>query len=190
MSWNRWATLLLMSFGLFAVVSACSQNKPSSPTEVPTNPMAGQMALVQPQINPPPVKGFYKGQEVWFIHTEASDAKVVDMLTAMMNSRVLLVPKLNSVPESSLADVFVFTNGVPGGGPFGFQPDVFDLAPGDEGYSPLRAVNLVAWQEGVSPRELRSAEAVKDATAKGEITITHPGVVVNMPMLTWPGGHR
>jgi len=152
--------------------------------------MTGQTAMVQTQVSPPPVKGYYKGQEILFIHTEASDTKVADMLTAMTNSRVLLVPKLGSVPASLLADVFVFINGVRGGGPFGFQPDVFDLAPGDEGYTPLRAVNLVEWKEGVSPRELRYAEEVKEAAAKGEIIITLPGIVVNMPMLTWPGGQR
>jgi len=31
---------------------------------------------------------------------------------------------------------------------------------------------------------------VKETEAKGEVTIERPGVVVNMPFLTWPGGRR
>jgi len=37
---------------------------------------------------------------------------------------------------------------------------------------------------------LKSAAAVKEAEARSEVTIERPGIVVNMPMLTWPGGQR
>lgn len=76
------------------------------------------------------------------------------------------------------------------GGPLKSQPDVFDNPPGTSGYSPLRALNLVTWKAGPSARILKSAAEVREAEAKGEITVVRPGVVVNMPMLTWPGGHR
>lgn len=154
---------------------------------VPAQVMAGS---VQSMDMAPPVKGYYAGEEILFIHTEASDPQVTDMLTMMMGPRVVLMPRLAEVPESLLANVYVFTNGLQGGGPFGFQPDVFDAVPGDEGYSPLRSINLVTWQEGVTARELRSVEEVKAAESKGEVTIKRPGIVVNMPVLTWPGGHR
>ncbi|MBI2867563.1 MAG: hypothetical protein HYX97_04435, partial [Chloroflexi bacterium] len=136
----------------------------------------------------PEVRGFYKGGEVRFIHTEASDPQVAGVLTMMMGPQVVLVPSLAQVPESALAGVYVFTNGVKGGGPFGFQPDVFDSVPGDQGYSPLRAVVLVTWKDGVTARELRSVDEVKAAESRGELTTKRPGAVVNMPMLSWPGG--
>ena len=138
----------------------------------------------------PPVKGFYQGEEILFIHTEASDQQVADMLTRMMGPQVVLAPRLAEVPESLLANVYVFTNGIQGDGPFGFQPDVFDSVPGIESYSPLRAINLVTWNEGVTAVELRSVAEVKAAESRGEVTIVQPGIVVNMPILTWPGGHR
>lgn len=97
--------------------------------------------LKQPEV--PPVKAFARGQEVRFIHTEASDPQVAEMLTKMMASPVLVVPSLAQVPEGVLATVYVFRNGVKGEGPFGFQPDVFDRPPREPGYSPLRAVHLV-----------------------------------------------
>lgn len=138
----------------------------------------------------PPVRGYAEGQEILFLHTEASDPQVAEMLTNMMGSPVLLVPSLAQAPEAMRANVFVFTNGVRGDGPFGFQPDVFDRPPGTEGYSPLRAVNLVTWGDEGSARELKSVAEVVEAEAKGEVTIERPGAVVNMPMLTWPGGQR
>lgn len=138
----------------------------------------------------PPVKGYTEGIEISFIHTEASDAKVAELLTQMMGSPVLTIPALAKAPEAVLANVYVFKNGIKGTGPFGFQPDVFDNPPGMEGYSPLRQLNLVTWKDENAARELKSAADVKAAEKAGEITIERPGVVVNMPLLTWPGGRR
>lgn len=157
----------------------------SSPAGMPdTAPMASGVR------NAPPVKGFAEGQEVFFIHTEASDGQVADRLTRMMGSPVLVVPSLAQVPSSALANVYVFKNGMKGEGPFGFQPDVFDSTPSRTGYSPLRAVHLVAWKDERQARVLRSVEDVRMAEARGEITIERSGAVVNMPMLAWPGGRR
>ena len=138
----------------------------------------------------PPVKGYTEGKEIHFIHTEASDPNVAALLTEMMASPVLVVPSLAEAPEEMLADVYVFKNGVRGDGPFGFQADVFDHPPGTKGYRPLRSVNLVAWTNGAAARELRSAAEIKAAENAGEIAIEEPGVVVNMPLLSWPGGRR
>lgn len=141
----------------------------------------------------PAVHGFYAGQEVLFIHTEASDPQVAEMLIGMMGSPVIVVPELADVPEAVLGTVYVFTDGIrPDGprGPFGFQPDVFDSAPGDMDYSPLRALNLVTWRDDTSATVLRSAQAVNDAIADGRLMVERPGVVVNMPFLRWPGGER
>nr|MDQ3044774.1 hypothetical protein [Chloroflexota bacterium] len=102
----------------------------------------------------------------------------------------LVVPALAEAPASMLANVYVFTNGIEGDGPLGLQADVFDHPPGSDGYRPLRALNRVTWVDGANARELRSAAEVQAAEAGGELTIERPGVVVNMPMLTWPGGER
>jgi hypothetical protein len=138
----------------------------------------------------PSIKGYVDGQVIKFFHTEVSDAKMAKILTDMISSPVLAVPALAAVPQGALANVYVFTNGIRDGGPLKFQPDVFDNPPGTPGYSPLRALNLVTWKNGASPRVLKSALEVKTAESKGEVAITRPGVVVNMPLLTWPGGHR
>ncbi len=138
----------------------------------------------------PPVKGYMEGKEIKFIHTEVSDPKIAKLLTEMMGSPVLLVPSIAKAPEAMLANVYVFTNGIRGTGPLKFQPDVFDDPPETDRYSPLRTLNLVTWKNETSARELKSAAEVEHALKKGEITVERPGVVVNMPMLTWPGGRR
>jgi hypothetical protein len=138
----------------------------------------------------PSVGGFYGGQQIQFIHTEASDPGVEDMLTRMMGAKVVLVPSLGQIPSPLLGDVFVFTNGVNGGGPMGFQPDVFSSVPGDVDYTPLRAINLVTWKQSANAIELKSSSEIRDAVSKGQLELTRPGIVVNMPIISWPGGHR
>jgi hypothetical protein len=138
----------------------------------------------------PAGKAYADGKEIYFIHTEASDPGVADKLTAMMKSPVLLVPSLANVPAESLANVYVFTNGLAGSGPFGFQPDVFDNPPGTDGYSPLRRLNVITWLDENKARELKSASEVLDAQTAGELTIEQPGVVINMPFVLWDGGMR
>lgn len=138
----------------------------------------------------PPVDGFTEGQRIRFIHPEASDPQVAQLLTKMMGSPVIVVPELAKAPKEALANVYVFKNGVKGSGPFEFQADVFDKPPGTKGYSPLRALNLVTWKNEAAARELRSAAEVKKAIDVGDLVVEQPGVVVNMPLLTWPGGNR
>lgn len=107
---------------------------------------------------------------------------------------MVLVPELAEVPPSVLAALYVFTNGLSEGldgyGPFGFQRDIFDSVPGNAGYSPLRNVLLVEWNDGAAPRELVSVAELQEAEANGDVTITEPGIVVNFPVLVWPGGSR
>jgi hypothetical protein len=94
------------------------------------------------------------------------------------------------MPADALAQVYVFTNGVAGKGPFGFQSDVFPNPPGTDGYSPLRNLNAVTWADPAKARELKSAAEVMAAKDAGEVTIEQPGVVVNMPFVVWDGGKR
>ncbi len=138
----------------------------------------------------PLVKGYAEGQEIWFIHTEASDSTVAKILTDMMDSPVPAVPSLVDAPRTMLARVYVFRNGIEGGGTLGFQRDVFDHPPGDPAYSPLRLVNVVTWKHEQSARVLKSAAEVQTAFVKRELANDELGVVVNMPFVTWPGGQR
>jgi hypothetical protein len=151
---------------------------------------APQAAAEMPKAELPAGKAWADGKEIYFIHTEASDAGVAEKLTDMMESPVMLVPSLANVPDESLANVYVFTNGIEGMGPFGFQSDVFDNPPGTPGYTPLRRLNVVTWTDISKARELTHVDDVLAAEAAGEVTIEQPGVVINMPFVVWDGGQR
>lgn len=152
----------------------------------------GQMAgMASTDVRLPAVAGLYEGQRIFFVHPEASDPDVAGMLTDMMGgSPVLTVPSLADIPPSATDELYVFTNGVEGSGPFGFQPDVFPSVPGEDAYRPLRNIVLVTWADDSRPRELRSAQDVHAAADTGEITLEDSGVVANMPIIDWPGGQR
>ncbi|MBM4459314.1 MAG: hypothetical protein FJ011_16400 [Chloroflexi bacterium] len=138
----------------------------------------------------PAGKAWAEGKEIYFVHTEASDAGIAEKLTNMMKSPVFHVPSLAKTPADSLAPVYVFENGVAGKGPLGFQGDVFPNPPGTAGYTPLRSIHLVKWADPTKARELKSAADVLAAQKANEVTIIQPGVVVNMPFVVWDGGKR
>jgi hypothetical protein len=135
-------------------------------------------------------KAYAEGKDIYFAHTEVSNADVAQMLTDMMGSPVPYVPSLASVPEEALANVYSFANGVEGAGSSGFQLSVFDNPPGKEGYTPLRRLNVVAWTDESKARELKSAAEILEAAEAGELTIQQPGIVINMPFVVWDGGKR
>jgi hypothetical protein len=168
---------LFYRFGLITllaiVFSACST--------APSGPQTAAM---------PVGKAYAEGQEIFFMHTEASDPGVAEKLTNMMKSPVLLVPALADVPDNALANVYVFENGLAGKGPLGFQPDVFDNPPGTDGYTPLRRLNVVTWVDPTKARVLKAAADVLAAQEADELTIAQPGVVINMPFVVWEGGKR
>lgn len=149
-------------------------------------PQAAEM----PKAELPAGKAWADGKEIYFVHTETSDEGVAQTLTDMMKSPVILVPSLANVPDESLANVYVFTNGIEGMGPFGFQADVFDNPPGTDGYTPLRRLNVVTWADASKARELTHVDDVLAAEAVGELTIEQSGVVINMPFVVWDGGQR
>lgn len=111
-------------------------------------------------------------------------------LAEMTGSPVLTVPALSRVLEELLGVVYVFTNGVRGDGPPGFQPNVFDRPPGDAGYTPLRRVHRVTWKPGREARLLKSGAEVREAESRGELAVEPTHVVVNVPFVAWPGGRR
>jgi len=54
-------------------------------------------------------QAYAEGREIYFVHTEASDADVADKLTAMMKS-LCCMSLPGECPDESLANVYVFAN--------------------------------------------------------------------------------
>lgn len=184
---RRSAVLSLTLLALVAVACAPA----ATPTPAPTADMGAMPGMdmgAAPAI--PAGLAYAEGQEIRFSHTEVADAEIGKLLSDMMSSPVLVVPSLAQVPASATAPVYVFTNGPKGMGPLGFQPDVFPSPPGTDGYTPLRAIHLVTWNDESQARELKSAAEVLEAEKNGQLKVEQPGVIVNMPFVTWPGGQR
>jgi hypothetical protein len=136
----------------------------------------------------PLTRGFVNGFEVFYISTEASDKGLADHLTNFTHSRVTFAPALKNAPPQSLANIYVFQNGIKGIGPLGFQPNVADSQPGDPGYSPLWRINNVEWKQGVTPKELKSETDILSAQKNRELTISSSDAIVNCPFVYWHGG--
>src|SRR5919106_2807464 len=85
----------------------------------------------------PLMEGYENGHEIFFIATDASDNKTATQITNQTGFKVNFAPLLAKTPEAAHGQAYVFTNGIPGQGPFGFQLPVVNAKPGDEGYSSL-----------------------------------------------------
>lgn len=183
---------VILALGLIA--AGCTQKNNSSNQQamqgVPSEGMEVAPDSLQNMKLAPLVKAYHEGEDAYFIHTEASDADVAHMLTKMMGPQVVHLPELAQTPEALLSANYVFKNGVKGNGPFGYQADIIASVPGDEDYRPLRFIKLVTWNEDADPRKLKTTDALMQARENGELTIQDHDIVVNMPVLVWPGGHR
>jgi hypothetical protein len=99
-----------------------------------------------------------------------------------------LAPLLAKTPEEARGQAYVFTNGIPGQGPFGFQLPVVNAKPGDEGYSPLLQLNVVRWNQGITAKEIKSVQDIIAAQQNGSLTVTKTDAIVNHPAIKWEGG--
>jgi hypothetical protein len=138
----------------------------------------------------PAGKAWAEGKEIRFMHTEISDPDIAITLTNMMKSPVLVVPSLAQLPDSLLADVYVFANGLKGAGPLKYQSDVFDKPPSTAGYTPLRRLKVVSWKDTTVARLLKSVSEIDQAITAGEITVEKKPVVINMPFVVWADNQR
>jgi hypothetical protein len=139
-------------------------------------------------IDIPLLKGFENGNDIYFIATDVSDEKTAADATNQTGFEVNYAPLLAQTPETARAQAYAFTNGIEGDGPFGFQVPVVNGKPGDEGYSPLWQINLVAWSDDATPRELTSVEEITAAEQGGELSINQTDIIANHPAIQWQNG--
>ncbi len=189
---TRWILILLASVASLGLGLWLSSEMP-----VPKEPSLGstQPYQARPYETLPVIDAYYQGEKVWFIHTDVSSDSMADRLTEMVGYRTLHAPQNTRAAKlEKLGKIYVFTNGVDrrdaepwGGGPFGYQIDVVDSVPGDAAYTSWRTPQLVTWKDGAAPRVLKSEQAILEAQANGQLTVKPTDVVVNVPMVEWPG---
>ncbi len=182
-SFNKFVFLV---FALAALIVA--PNLHANAVEMMKDSMMQKLTNTNIPIEIPLTKGYVKGSEVFYISTEASDKDLADLLTKLTGFQVAYTPALKKTPADALAQIYAFKNGIKGAGPLGFQPNVADSQPGDLNYSPVWAVNIVEWKQGVTPRELKSQTEILAAQTNGDLTVTSSGLIVNCPFVQWEGG--
>jgi len=121
-------------------------------------------------------EGLFNGAAVWFVRTDASDQAFAQ------SEGLVFVPALQQALQvpASLSAVYLFAQGTPD------QHPVFSTAPGRADFTPLLRVHQVAFTG--TPTRLASAEQIQAATQEGRVRVTPTEVVVNFPLVAWPGG--
>lgn len=132
--------------------------------------------------------GFYDGEQLLYILTDASDSEWAEKVSTLQEWRVEAAPPLASAPEEMLNTMYVFTNGVTGDGLYGYQDEVFAYTPAQEEYSALAKMIEVTWRPGQKEAPLEHASDVVAALEAGRMTAEDVGMVVNAPQIVWPDG--
>jgi len=117
------------------------------------------------------------GSTIYYIATDASQKDPADMLGLIFANKTQA-----TLPTSSSADLYQFSNGIKGTGPLGFQPGIGSAKPSDQYYSPMWRIQVVTWKDPASATVL---ENTYDITSKSDqTTTTLAGFVVNCPFFS------
>ncbi|MDA0991758.1 MAG: twin-arginine translocation signal domain-containing protein [Verrucomicrobia bacterium] len=112
----------------------------------------------------------YNGESAWFIRTDASDPAYAQ------ENGLVFVPLLNVARGKDFVNtLYVFDDE---------RPPVIASIPGNEDYISL--FNIVQVTVNDASADLSSAEAIAGAAAA--VTLEEANVLVNFPLVKWPGG--
>jgi hypothetical protein len=150
----------------------------SACTTAPPLPDSGQASL-------PVLRGWFEGEEVFYITTDVSHADVAEAKGANFAPRLAdTLPPGPSLPgrRSSVDKVYAITN-VKQDSIFASAPFPMGSASRDTAYSPLWQMVKVTWAAGKAPQTLKSEEAVLAAVDSGAVTLEPTRVVLNCPIV-------
>jgi hypothetical protein len=115
------------------------------------------------------------GQPTYFVRTDTSDGAFAEA------EGLVFVPLLSAAAnlDGGTADLYLFDEGAPD------QLPVLSSVPGMDGFTPLSRVTRV---RASSATVLDSAAAVRAAADAGDVELEATDVIVNYPLVKWPGG--
>jgi len=119
-------------------------------------------------------EAFANGEPAWFVRTDASDAAFAEA------EQLVFVPLLAAAGsvDGGTGDIYLFDEGASD------QRPVISWTPNDAGFTPLFRVHRVRASDEV----LDSVEAIRAAVDAGRIEVEDTDVIVNYPLVKWPGG--
>jgi hypothetical protein len=121
--------------------------------------------------------GSVEDEPVYFIRTDASDK---DFATT---ERLVFVPKMEkalTIDGPGLAAIYLFEGGTDD------QTPVLSSAPHLDDYSPAFRIHRVSFLG--TPERLASVTSIERAARAGRIQVQRTNIVVNYPVVKWPGG--
>lgn len=124
------------------------------------------------------------GKTLYYIVTSGTPGGPAKMM-GLMNTPAL------SMLSSVSRDLYHFSNGVVGGGPFGFQEGISGAQPGDSSYSPICKVSMVTWKPAASPTVLENTGDINYEKSRGDIDVAPALVydnnfIVDCPVIEIP----
>jgi hypothetical protein len=122
-------------------------------------------------------EALYDGEMVYHIRTDASEPIFAD------ENKLVYVPLLNAAlgREAATMPLYTFAEGAAAA-----QLPVLGAIPGQDNYSSAMRVHQVTFNG--SANLLDSAGKIQEAEAAGDITIEKLNLIVNFPLVKWPGG--
>ena len=118
------------------------------------------------------------GSTIYYIATDTSNQDVANALG------VLFVNKTAPVTLSGASsDLWVFTNGIKGTGPMGYQASIAGSNIGDTQYSPIWRINTVTWNDASNAKFLTTASEITSFASGGMLSTQIAGFVVNCPFV-------
>jgi len=118
------------------------------------------------------------GSTIYYIATDASNQDVANALGVIF---------VNKTGETNLSgassDLYVFTNGIKGTGPMGFQASIAGSDVGDVQYSPLWRINAATWEDPSRAKFLTTVGEIGAAVTNGMLATEIAGFVVNCPFV-------
>lgn len=118
------------------------------------------------------------GSTVYYIAADASNPDVANA------QGVLFVNKTTPITISGASsDLWVFTNGIKGTGPMGYQASITGSNVGDIQYSPIWRINTATWKDPSTAEFLTTASAIGTFTSEGILSTQIAGFVVNCPFV-------
>lgn len=122
------------------------------------------------------------GSTIYYIATDTSNQDVANALG------VLFVNKTAPVTLSGASsDLWVFTNGINGTGPMGYQASIAGSNVGDTQYSPMWRINTVTWNDPSNAKFLTTASEITSFASGGMLSTQIAGFVVNCPFVVISG---
>ena len=121
------------------------------------------------------------GSTIYYIATDASVKDLADALGVVFANKTS-----SSLKSGASSDLFVFTNGIKGTGPMGFQASVASTNAGEEAYSPLWRIQATTWKDPSHAQLLTTPKEISSMASEGKLTIEIAGAIVNCPFVEVP----